>query len=153
MEIIVIMPATELLCRLARIQPSDLSKDENIIIEAELFARVCEQLKETFKDKYKDYFRVIKLNKDMEKVMMEDSFTRCIINDILATEEYTLSGIALYTQTPEDIVYELASGTITNPTIVFFRKIIELHRSVRVDLYNAIMEKIITEYSLPRQSQ
>lgn len=80
--------------------------------------------------------------------MFEDSFTRCIINDILASGEYTLSGIACYTQTPEEVVYELAVGNITNPSMIFFRNIIELHRSIRVELYQAIMEKIISELPL-----
>jgi hypothetical protein len=71
---------------------------------------------------------------------------RCIINDILMTEEYTLSGIACYTQTPEEIVYDLAIGLNTNPSAIFLRKIIELHRFIRRELYASIIEKIIIEY-------
>jgi hypothetical protein len=140
------MPASELLCNLAGVKPCNLSKEENFLIEAELFTRVCEKLKEIYQAKYKNYFQLIKYGKEKEIEMLDDSFTRCIINDILATEEYTLSGIAYYTQTPEEIVFELACGNITNPSVVFFRKIIELHRSVRSDLYREIVEKILSEY-------
>jgi hypothetical protein len=66
----------------------------------------------------------------------------------LSTEEYNLTGIASYTRTPEEIVIAIASGNITNPTMTFFRNIIELHRSVRKDLYKAIMQKILSEYSV-----
>jgi hypothetical protein len=83
----------------------------------------------------------------MEIAMFEANFIRCIINDILSTEEYTLSGIAYYTETPEEIVYDIAIGHNTSPSANLLRKIIELHRSVRRDLYRSIVEKIISEYS------
>jgi hypothetical protein len=82
----------------------------------------------------------------MENGVMEDSLVRCVINDILSTEEYTLAGIACYTQTPEEVIYEVAMGQNTSPSALLLRKIIELHRSVRSDLYRAIMKKITDEY-------
>jgi hypothetical protein len=137
------MPAIEPLCRLVGVCPDYLSREENIILEVELFARVCEELKESFKLKYRDYFQILKSHIEMENVM-EENFVRCVINDILSTEEYTLDGIACYTQTPEEVVYELATGANTRPSAVLLRKIIELHRSVRRDLYDAMMKKIST---------
>ena len=104
------MPATELLCQTMGINPHKLSNEENLIIEVELFTRICEELKEIFKAQYKGYFRLMKCNTEMESVMMEAKFVRCVINDMLSTEEYTLPGIACYTQTPEEIVYEVAMG-------------------------------------------
>jgi hypothetical protein len=141
------MPSEELLCRLAGIMPNNLSKEESIIIEAELFTRLYEKLKEFYKEKQKDYFKLLKFDKEMEMLMFEKNFTRCVINDILSTNEYTLSGIAYYTETPEEIVFEIASGHNTNPSVDFFRKIVEIHRTVRSDLYRALMEKILFEYS------
>jgi len=47
-----------------------------------------------------------KINIEKEKSMIESNFIRCIINDILSTEEYTLPGIAYYTDTPEEIIIE-----------------------------------------------
>jgi hypothetical protein len=83
----------------------------------------------------------------MEIAMFEANFVKCIINDILSSEEYTLSGIAYYTETPEEIVYDIAIGHNISPSANLLRKIIELHRSVRSDLYRSIIEKIISEYS------
>lgn len=37
-------------------------------------------------------------------------------------------------------------GHITSPSALLLRKIIELHRSVRKDLYREIMKKIMEEY-------
>ena len=122
-----------------------LSRKETQLVEAELFLRLCNELKEIFKAQYKEYFRLMKFNAEMEDTMLEDNFARCVINDILATEEYTLTGIAYYTQTPEDVVYEVAMGHNINPSAKFFRKIIELHRFVRRELYSTIFKKIYAE--------
>ncbi len=77
--------------------------------------------------------------------MLENKFIRCLINDILSTEEYNLSGIAFYTGSTEDVIFELASGCNTNPTFLLSRKIIELHRLVRARLYDEIIKKITKE--------
>jgi hypothetical protein len=71
---------------------------------------------------------------------------KIILNDILSTKEYTIEGIARYTNTHEDIINELASGLNRKPLAIFFRKIIELHKLVRKDLYQSISNKIINEY-------
>jgi len=77
--------------------------------------------------------------------MLESELVRCIINDILSTEEYSLTGIAFYTRKPEDVIFEIASGNNTDPSASLLRKIIELHRSVRPSLYQQIIKKIIAE--------
>jgi hypothetical protein len=136
------MPAREPLCHLVGVSPAKLTKEENLILEIELFTRICEELKDVFKVKYKDYFRVIKCNAEMENAIMESMFVRCVINDILSSEEYTLDGIAYHTQTPEEVVYELAMGWNTSPSAMLLRKIVELHRSIRRELYDAMMKKI-----------
>jgi len=88
----------------------------------------------------------MKCTAEIEDAMMEAKFARCVINDILSTEEYTLSGIACYTHTPEEVVYDVAIGVNTSPTAIFVRKIIELHRSIRRELYQEIIKKIKKEY-------
>jgi hypothetical protein len=140
------MAASEFLCQIIGIKPHRLSREENIIFEAELFTRVCEEIKAIFKIFYKDYFRLMRFTTEMENGAMEDSLVRCVINDILSTEEYTLAGIACYTHTPEEVIYEVAMGQNTSPSALLLRKIIELHRSVRSDLYRSIMKKITEEY-------
>lgn len=140
------MPATEPLCYLVGISPAKLTKEENLIIEVELFTRICEVLKGEFKTKNKGFLRIVKCHIEAENEIMETKVVRDVINDILSTEEYTLTGIACYTQTPEDVVYEVASGLNTNPSATFLRKIIELHRSIRRDLYREIIKKIMSEY-------
>lgn len=137
------MPAMEPLCQILGINSSKLSKEENLILEAKLFTHVYEELKEIIKAQYKDYFQLMKFNKDMENKMIETEFLRCVINDILSTEEYSLPGIACYTNMPEDVIQEVIIGNNNNPSFVLSRRIIELHRTVRPDVYRAIMKKII----------
>jgi len=140
------MPMPELLCQTMGINPHKLSSEENLMLEIELYTKICEKLKNFFRDQYKNYFRLIKCTVEVEDAMMEARFARCVINDILSTEEYTLPGIACYTQTPEEVVYEVAMRLNTNPTATFLRKIIELHRSIRQELYREMIKKIKMEY-------
>ncbi len=76
--------------------------------------------------------------------MLEGNFIRLVINDILLTEEYTVQGIACYTQTPEDVIYDIAMGNNLAPSFPLSRKIIEIHRSIRPDLYSNILKKILS---------
>ena len=123
-----------------------LSKEEIFILEAELFTCICEELKEFFRNHHRDYFRLMKFTIEQENAMLEINFIRLIMKDIVSSEEYTLEGIARYTDIHEDIVQEVFTGRNINPSAKLLRRIIELHRSIRRDLYNAIMKKIAIQY-------
>lgn len=136
------MSATELLCLLVGVNPKNLSREQNLLLEAELFTRICEELKEIFRIKNKEFFRLMKFDTEKENTMLEANLIRCLINDILTSQEYSLSGIACYTQIPEDVIYDIAAGCNINPSLPLSRKIIELHRTVRPNLYRDILKKI-----------
>lgn len=141
-----IMSATELLCRLIGVDPSKVSKEECMLLEAELFYSTCEELKEYFRNQHKEYFVLMKFTMEMENIMLEENFIRLVIKDILLSNEYTLEGIAHYTGTHEDIVHEVISGRNSNPSAMLLRKTIELHRLVRSELYSTFMKKIAAKY-------
>lgn len=134
----------ENLCRIVGINPNRLSKSENILMEMEIFYRVCHELKTHYNFDYFRYFQLIKNYEHMEEAMIDDNFVKCIVNDLL--EEYSLQGIAAYTDIPEEVIYELATGQNTNPSLKCIRKIIELHRSTRPSLYQTIVRKIVQEH-------
>lgn len=138
------MPAMEPLYNLIGISTYKLSKKETFILEAELFTRLCEELKEIFRKQHEDYFRLMKFTTEKENTMLEINFIRLMMRDILSSKEYTLEGIARYTDTHEDIVQEIFSGRNTSPSAKLLQRTIELHRSIRRDLYNAIIKKITT---------
>jgi hypothetical protein len=134
--------ALEMLSEVLGVNTESFSREEILLLEAELYARIWEELRTSFKNCFKEYFRSMKFNAQMENAMIESNFLRCLINDIVATETYTLSGIALYTQMPEDMISDLVTGCHNNPTFLLPRKLIELHREARPDLYRRIVKKI-----------
>lgn len=137
------MAAMELLCHILEFNPCKISKEENQFLEAVLFSFLCEELKEIFRINYKEYFRLMKFNSEMEDNMLEANFMRCVINDILSTDEYSIQGIANYTQLPEEVIYDIALGCNTSPSLPLSRKIIELHKTLRPNLYRDILKKVI----------
>lgn len=139
------MPATEPLYYLFDIDIDKLSKEELALVEAEIFMYLYAELMNIFRFDFKNYFYVMRFNTEMENAMLEENFIRCIIKDLLSTDDYSLQGISCYTQIPEEVIYELAIGYNTNPSFKLSRKIMELHRSVRPDLYRAIVKKMIAE--------
>ncbi len=136
------MAALELLCHFIGVDPRQFSKEENLILEAELYTRISNELWESFRSQYQDYFQLFKFNVEMENMVMEINFIRCLINDILKSEAYTLSGIAYYTQTPEEVIQDLIIGHKVSHVITFTRKLIELHKSIRPEIYQNIIKKI-----------
>lgn len=140
------MSAVEPLWRLIGVNISNLTKEENILLEVELFIRICDELKESFREQQRNYFHLMKFTIEKENIMLEAKLVQLIINDILSTNEYSLQGIACYTDTFEDVIEEVMTGRNTNPSAVFLRRLIDLHRSVRRDLYHLIMKKITSQY-------
>lgn len=145
------MAGPSLLCESLGMNAKNLTRAELFIVEAELFLQLCEEVETKFKNQYKEYFRLMKFNVDRETEMIESSFIRCLLNDILVTESYTLPGIAFYTQAPEEVICDLISGCNASPSLLLTRKIIELHRAVRPDLYIEVMKKIMNVALLPAQ--
>lgn len=143
----VFMTTMELLCHVLGINTYTLSKKEVFLLEAELLMQVCDELKEIFKEQSKDYFHMLKLTTEKENAMLEDNFISLVLKDILSTEEYTINGIAYYLDTHEDIIFDVINGKNSNPSATLLRKSINLHRSVRRDLYQAIMKKIVYKTS------
>ncbi len=137
------MSAVEPLFRLLGMNVSHLNKEESNLLEAELFARICEHFIEIQRNKYKSYFQLIHLNKEKEQDMLNSLFIRAIIDDLLAEETYTLQGIATYTDTAYDTVEEIYQGRIANPSILFFWRLIELHRYVCRQVYSDVLQKIL----------
>jgi hypothetical protein len=140
------MPAPEPFAQLLGMAATQLSHEENLIVEADLFRMVCDELINIFRVGYKNYFYLMRFSTEMEDKMLEENFLRCLVNDILSMEEYSLPGIAYHTQIPEEIIYEIACGMNHNPSLKLARKLIELHRSIRPKLYQEIMNKVITLY-------
>ncbi len=136
------MPAMEPLCHLFGINSSRLTRQENLFLESILFFHLYEALKEFFKKQYEGYFRLLKSDIEKEGRMFEKYLIILMIKDILATEEYTLEGVARYADVPEDFIQEFFIGRAIYPTVPFFRKLVELHKNVKPAFYQEIVKKI-----------
>lgn len=137
------MPALELLSQIMGVDVKKLSKQENLILEAELYTHVFHKRWQMYKREHKDYFNLLKCNMKMESMMLDLYVIQCLINDILKSESYTLSGIASYTETSLDLIQELLVSQQMSEMMAFPRKLIELHKSVRPELYQDILKKVL----------
>lgn len=140
------MAAIGLLSQLIGVSLSELSKEEVFILEAELFSSICEELREYFRNLYKSYSNLMQLTWDQENKMLDNIFLSSVIKDIISTGEYSLSGVAYYIDSHEDVIQEVIDGRNSNPSALLLRKSIDLHRSVRRDLYQDIMKRIVMKY-------
>ena len=141
------MAAIKLFCTWMEVNLSNLSRGEVILLEADFFTRLCMELKEVFRKQNQEYFRLMKFSKHKENSMLEANFVRFIIEDTLSTGEYDMIGVAHYTDFHEDVIQEVIDGRNTNPSAALLRKSIDLHRSVRRELYSSIVKKISAEHS------
>ena|SRR3990167_4763933 len=139
------MAAMEPLCLLVGINPKKLSKDKKLLLEAEFFARIYQKLEESFRKQYKHYFHLLRFNLYKETITMEENFARSFIQNILSSGNYTLQGLAHYTNTPEEVLMEIIAGRNPYPSAVFLRKLIELDRNQRRDLYQTMMKESLEE--------
>ncbi|MBA3661089.1 MAG: hypothetical protein H0W64_05155 [Gammaproteobacteria bacterium] len=116
---------------------------EIFILEAEIFINICKEINLFFKNEYKEYLYVMKTIPEKEESMLSHFHICLIINDILASTHYNLMGIAVYTNTPEEVITDIIIGCNTQPSAIFLQRIIDLHRTIRGELYQSIAARII----------
>lgn len=137
------MPAIQPLASMFNIDVSKLPKDKCILLEIELFMRVTDLLVDTLQQIFFSYTRLLKPLDEKEGEMIKQNWVSLILKDILCSQEYTLDGIALYIDTSEDVLEDVLSEKNCYPSLYLTRKIIELHRAVRPELYRAISATIV----------
>lgn len=140
------MPAIQELSEIFCLGCQGLSRKERMILEADLFVLVCEELTEIFRQYFQNYFILMNFSVEMEDAMLDENLLKLLLKDILISGEYTVAGIAHYTNVHEDIVHEVLIGRNNCPSAMFLRRTIELHQSVRRDLYLQIRKKITDTY-------
>lgn len=125
-----------------------LSAEERAYLEVDIFMRLCEEVKKYFMEEFKGYFGLTD-HISKETSILDIRFIHFMLNQILKTEEYSLNEIAYYTYTPIEIIYEIIMGKNERPPGIFIVKLMELHSTVKHDLYRMIRNKIREEYGLP----
>ena len=136
------MQSVSILNLFGSIYEISFSKHELLLLEADLLNEICHELKNFFDKKQKSYQQILKSAKPNEVEMIEANYIRSTLNDIINSGEYTLEGLATYTQIPEDVLYDIAIGKNLNPSLAISQKIIDLHKFIRSDLYNSLRLKL-----------
>src|SRR5687768_5440504 len=81
----------------------NLSKEEFYLLDALFLEKMCHVLTEFLMEKYTMF-----IEKDVISLML---------HDLISTDDYTIGGVAAYARVPEEVVYDIAIGNITNPTL------------------------------------
>lgn len=132
------MSQIEYIHQLAGIDSSQLESDEILLLEAAMLNGLCNELAM----RYQDNFNYHKENLQEMTNMINKHFIYFITHDLINSNDYTIEGIANYSNIPEEVIVDIVIGTNNNPSIDVTRKIIELHRLARPDLYKRIINKI-----------
>ena len=61
----------------------------------------------------------------------------------LSSNAFQCSNFAYYTQTTEEVIYDIVMGNNQSPSLSLSQKIIEIHRTIKPDLYRNILKKIM----------
>jgi len=145
------MPALEPFYYLLNTKQQRMSKNEMLLTEVIFFLQLEYALSKIIKA-VRLHEKGTEEHHHKEHVMIENNFVKNLIEDILSTEEYTLAGIAFHLQVPEEVLSDILIGYNQSPSLVLARKIMELHKCVRRDLYQYLVKKIIshaTNTSMP----
>ncbi|MBV8802448.1 MAG: hypothetical protein JO131_05720 [Gammaproteobacteria bacterium] len=74
---------------------------------------------------------------------MDSQIIKFLIENIIQTGEYTLEGIALYTQIPFDIIYDAACGINNQFTITPWARVIDLYLQVYPNIEEILIKRLI----------
>ena len=141
------MPALEPFYLLLENKRKNISKNEILLAEVLLFLQLEYALNKIINACHLHEGSISDYD-DKEDAMIENNFVRNLLEDILSTEEYTLSGIAFHLKIPEDVLSDILIGYNQTPSLVLARKIMELHKCVRRELYQYLVKKWVTENTL-----
>lgn len=128
---------------ITKIAPSikNISKKDKTIYQLIIYQFTYKRLTEYF---YGDLSRSKHAcTENKGEFMKEGEVIKKIVNELLTTGEYSIKGIAHYTGFHEDVIYDLASGINSDPTITLANKVIELHFLAKRDLYLSIFQDIL----------
>ncbi len=133
------MTATDLVISLLRDPCDNLTQNEKTFLEMITFNYLYQQLLTTFQETFGNH---------REEFMIDGVLIQNLVNDLIASSDYSISALASYTGYPEDVIYDLASGMNLQPTLSLSTKIIELHALSRREFYSGLIRKILDKIKL-----
>ncbi len=117
------------------------SKNERKLLKLFLLGKLHQIFYELFQNQLSE-----KKNFLMEEYYTMDSkIIRFLINNLVATGEYTMEGVAYYTRIPFDVIYEAACGITNEFSINFWVKIVDLFMKAHPKIEEILIDKLIEE--------
>lgn len=113
------------------------TKNVRKILKAFLLSRLYEFLCEELAQKSQHYLY------RMEYHVMDSKVIQHLIQGIIATEEYTLEGIAHYTHIPFDVIYDAACGTNIQISVTPWARVVDLYLKVKPEIKKELVNKLI----------
>lgn len=146
------MAACEYLAMDIGINCKQLTDIERCLLEVEIIYQLWSEIEKLYG---RESISILKIENDMNPNitkgkganMSMKNIIQLILNDLIENEEYNITGLATYTQSTPDVIFDVVSGLNQNPSMALSRKIIELHRLARRDVYLGILMKIIKNLS------
>lgn len=73
-------------------------------------------------------------NLSMESYVMDSKILQLLIQGIVESGEYTLEGIAFYTNIPFDVIYDAACGISYHLSVTAWAKVVDLYLQVKPEV-------------------
>ena len=118
-----------------------LSRKEVFLLEVYLWYKIDKVIRDKIYVTYNKYFHLIKINKEKRMEMLDIEAARIMVKDILESGDYNLEGIANYTASCEEVIFDVLCGRI-EPSISLFRRLLEIHYVVKKDFYYDLIQKV-----------
>ncbi|OAI46440.1 hypothetical protein AYO45_06340 [Gammaproteobacteria bacterium SCGC AG-212-F23] len=77
--------------------------------------------------------------------MLEENLLKYFIEDILIAGAHTVPDIAKQVDTTDDVIVDIVEENNMTPSFTVARKIINLHQTVRPQLYHGFMQKAVKD--------
>lgn len=115
------------------------AKSERKMLKAILLGQLHQLLSGLFRNK----IQFDQNNSSMECYAMDSKIIQLLIQSIVETGEYSLEGIALYTQIPLDVIYDAACGVNNQLSITPWARVVDLFMQVKPDVTQILIDKLL----------
>ena len=114
-------------------------KNERNFLKAILLSRIHQ----FFYDQFDRCIQTIKKNNfSMESYVMDSKILQLIIRGIVDTGEYSLEGIAFYTNIPFDVIYDAACGISYHLSVTAWAKVVDLYLQVKPEVAQVLYGRL-----------
>lgn len=124
------------------ISNTQIKHHEKLLIEAYLYNLLYRKARCKFRNQFEDQIKFLNTHLSEDEVM-DNNLSYYLVQDLLATGNFTLEGIAYETKTHVDVIIDIASGIRTNISAAIFNRIIKLHINTKRSVYSELIKRLL----------